>query len=60
MEERIINRREKSVGARYELTQELKSHLKLMRKEINFSAETMASELGLNLNTYNNIEKVKG
>lgn len=60
MEEKIINRREKSVGARYELTQELKSHLKLMRKEINFSAETMASELGLNLNTYNNIEKVKG
>lgn len=55
-----IAHRDKSKGVRYELTPELKSHLALMRKEINLTAEQMAEELNLNVNTYANIEKRKG
>ena len=58
--EKTIIPREKTVGVRYALTKELKSHIHLMRKEINVSANEMADKLGLKLDTYKNIEKETG
>ena len=52
--------RTKSKGVRYELTPELKSHLALMRREINLTADQMAKAMELNNNTYANIEKKTG
>ena len=52
--------REKTVGVRYALTKELKSHIQLMRKEIKMSANEMADKLGLKIDTYKNIEKETG
>lgn len=52
--------RTKSIGAKYNLTPELKAQIRFMRKEINYTAEQMAKSIDLNLNTYNNIEKVNG
>lgn len=47
-------------GVKYELTPELKKHLKDMRKDINLMAEDMAELLEMKLNTYKNLEKATG
>ena len=47
-------------GVKYDLTPELKNHIKSMRKDIKLIAEDMASLLNMKLNTYKNLEKATG
>lgn len=47
-------------GVKYDLTPELKKHIKNMRKDISLMAEDMATLLEMKLNTYKNLEKATG
>ena len=47
-------------GVKYDLTPELKNHLKNIRKDISLMAEDMAELLGIKDNTYKSMEKATG
>ena len=51
--------RTRSQGVKYTLTPELREHIQRTRLNLDLSTEELSSMLGMNKETYNNIERKK-